>query len=98
MNDTQPYRVELPADGPSGDLWRVEFRVDGQLIWLDNFPEQGARFVYSSWLDALAGRLQVCNTCPEGPGLCPHKERPEQVGWAYTDMTTMRIMPMREAV
>lgn len=98
MSAGSPYVVDLPAAGPADDLWRIEFYADGRQRRIDNSPGYMARDVELRWKLRRAGRLICCRMCPPGYSDCPHDELPEQRGWRFTDITELRIMPMREAV
>ena len=101
MNKSQPYIVDMPvsADSSADDLWRIEFRTNQLLHWINNVEESMAQYVYSWWQSGDTGRLICCRLCPQTTNSdCPHSELPEQRGWLSTEMAYLRIMPMREAV
>jgi len=99
VNDLNPYVVEMPVRGSVDDLWRIEFRAEGRVHYINNVSERAAHGALRMWHDGAPGRMISCRECPAGSNVpCPHNECPEQRGWLWTDMTGFRIMPMREAV
>jgi hypothetical protein len=103
------YEVYMPAPetAVAGDeLWRVEFRApmnghNDVLIWVDNIPREAAILVQNRAEEDSEYRCSFCRRCPAGDMTSQHDyhdDLPEERGWFYKEMTSVRIMPMREAV
>jgi hypothetical protein len=102
------YEIQSPEPPrvATDELWRVEFCApvfdyDQVLCWVDNVPRQAAEALLQFWRTQPEGHWQTwCQRCPEGVIPSPHEHDalPEERGWAFTEMTSMRIMPMREAI
>lgn len=99
--DTQNTYSELPetSTGPADDLWRVEFYVpvDGkdELCWQNNRPRRRAENFVANW-KRQEGTAIFCRHCPDQDFvLCDHADAHY---WPYSEITRVRIMPMREAL
>ncbi len=97
----EPYVIELPltCTGLDDEPWRIEFWTAAGQHWVNDVPKSSAESFYRAWKTGSTARAKFCKLCPATDSSdCTHDERPEQRGWLFSEMTKVRVMPMREAV
>lgn len=99
--DAGPVPAGLAAD----ELWRLEFRApvedyDEVLCWANNMLRREAEEFLANWKAGADQHHIWCSNCPAGQVSSPHKHQnlPEQRGWHLSEISHVRIMPMREAI
>ena len=92
---TEPLRIDF-GQAAGDDAWRIEFKAPAghRPVWIDNVSRTAALEVYGRWASSHPGELVSCLRCPPGPSQCVH----DSPVWRFTEMTDMRITPMREAL
>ncbi len=80
-----------------GETWRCEWRygADSVAAWLNDLRRPDAEQLLEKWQAGAVGGILDCRSCPIGfaPD-CSHGT----FLYLFTEMTAMRIMPMRAAL
>jgi hypothetical protein len=102
------FDLTLPGRQPASvddELWRIVFQAPlyGELkvLRVDDVPRAHAEQVFTAWATRPDLWSMFCTDCAPGVGeRCQHGPRPDGAprGWLNSDIETMRIMPMREAL
>jgi len=94
--DYQHLELPVACAGPADDLWRIELEHVNGRGYVDNIERSVAEDLMLGWTRQKPGSwVNFCGRCPNGRPGCPH---PTATSFLFAEITSMRIMPMREAV